>query len=210
MKFHDALISHSPHISPTGHSISVHEKLKKVAQTVDLQASDYLLVTDDRGLPIGVVSTQRITTVLDAKHDRERERWESMPVESVMDARLAYHADGTEDSQVKTDTDCQAVRVDGELFAITTDDDVFVSWKTVEQTLRYALVDPVTSLPNRSVFNNQLHTECNRAVRTGSSVAVILIDIDYFKTVNDDYGHAAGDTIPVSYTHLTLPTICSV
>ena len=195
MQFHDAQINHSPHASQSVGTVPGLSRLHSVAQNYDLDGLDYLIVENDRGQPIGVVSTNRIRTVLNADHDRERQRWESMPIESVMDARMTYCESSGPNTEIETLIDCQAVRVDGDLFAVTTRDDVFVSWKTVEKTLQFALVDPVTSLPNRSVFNNHLHAECNRSQRTKNSVAVIMIDIDYFKRINDDFGHAAGDTI---------------
>lgn len=195
MQFHDSQINCSPHASQSVKAVRALARLHSVAQEYDLEAIDYLIVENDRGQPVGVVSTKRIRTVLSSEHDRERQRWESMPIESVMDARLTHYPGTSSDDQPETLVDCNAVRVDGDLFAVTTRDDIFVSWKTVEKTLQFALVDPVTSLPNRSVFNNHLHAECNRAQRTKNSVAVILIDIDFFKRINDDYGHAAGDTI---------------
>ena len=200
MQFHDAQISHSPHLSQSVRSVPALARLRAVDQEFDLNKFSYLLVEDDCGLPIGIVSTKRIRKVLNSQHERERQRWEAMPVEALMDARLTagmgmLDANAERDEIPETLVDCHAVRIDGELFAVSTEDDVLVSWKAVERTLQYALVDPVTSLPNRSVFNYHLHAECNRSRRTKNSVAVIMIDIDYFKRINDDYGHAAGDTI---------------
>jgi diguanylate cyclase (GGDEF)-like protein len=197
MQFHDAKISHGPQLSKSVRSVPATARLRTVDQEFDLNAMSYLLVEDDRGEPIGLVATDRIRAALNSEHERERQRWETMPVEALMDARLlaGSPAGSTEPgANAETVVDCLAVRSAGELFAVLTDDDVLVSWKTIEKTLQYALVDPVTLLPNRSVFDNHLRAECNRARRTKNSVAVIMIDIDHFKKINDDFGHTAGDT----------------
>jgi diguanylate cyclase (GGDEF)-like protein len=52
--------------------------------------------------------------------------------------------------------------------------------------------DPLTGLPNRRFFEEQLE-ECLRAAGAAHQVAVLMLDLDGFKTVNDTYGHAAGD-----------------
>ncbi|CAK0781055.1 two-component system, cell cycle response regulator [Gammaproteobacteria bacterium] len=53
--------------------------------------------------------------------------------------------------------------------------------------------DYLTGIANRRKFDSFWKDECNRALRQGASLAVILIDIDHFKDYNDYYGHQAGD-----------------
>jgi diguanylate cyclase (GGDEF)-like protein len=53
--------------------------------------------------------------------------------------------------------------------------------------------DPVTGLPNRAAFNRRLGGEIERARRYGRELSVVLFDIDRFKSVNDRFGHQAGD-----------------
>ena len=53
--------------------------------------------------------------------------------------------------------------------------------------------DPLTGVLNRTAFFERAHTEMDRARRMGLLVSVIMIDLDYFKVINDTYGHAAGD-----------------
>ena len=59
--------------------------------------------------------------------------------------------------------------------------------------LTRATTDPLTSLPNRAAFLERARLEVQRAERTGRSLAVVLFDLDHFKSVNDRFGHAAGD-----------------
>jgi diguanylate cyclase (GGDEF)-like protein len=58
-----------------------------------------------------------------------------------------------------------------------------------------ATTDPLTGLDNRRRFFAQAHSELTRAMRYGGSVGLIMADLDRFKAVNDDAGHAAGDRV---------------
>lgn len=56
-----------------------------------------------------------------------------------------------------------------------------------------AMYDALTGLANRRCFDETLAMEAQRAQREGTSLALLMIDIDYFKLFNDTYGHLAGD-----------------
>jgi diguanylate cyclase (GGDEF)-like protein len=58
---------------------------------------------------------------------------------------------------------------------------------------RLSQEDPLTGLANRRRWDAELGTVCAEARRTGISVAVVLLDLDHFKQVNDRHGHAGGD-----------------
>jgi diguanylate cyclase (GGDEF)-like protein len=60
---------------------------------------------------------------------------------------------------------------------------------------RQALVDGLTGLANRRSAEDTLRTELARAERRGEEVALVLVDIDNFKDVNDRFGHPAGDAV---------------
>lgn len=57
--------------------------------------------------------------------------------------------------------------------------------------------DSLTELPNRAMFHELLARACADADRTGRSVALLFIDLDHFKAVNDTLGHDAGDALLV-------------
>jgi diguanylate cyclase len=61
-----------------------------------------------------------------------------------------------------------------------------------------ALVDPLTGLANRRAFDARFEEELARSGRQGAPVALLVLDIDDFKAVNDTYGHAAGDGLLVT------------
>ena len=58
-----------------------------------------------------------------------------------------------------------------------------------------ARTDPLTGLGNRRHWDEQLEIELERARRAGSGLAVALVDVDRFKTINDTLGHPAGDRV---------------
>ncbi len=64
--------------------------------------------------------------------------------------------------------------------------------EAVEQLAYY---DQLTGLPNRRLFSDRLRLRLSSARRKGSRLAVMLLDLDNFKTINDQLGHAAGDQV---------------
>lgn len=74
----------------------------------------------------------------------------------------------------------------------------FNSLKRQEDRLRYlAYYDPLTSLPNRRSFNEQLNRLLKRSQRHNTTAALLFIDLDHFKRINDSIGHARGDSLLV-------------
>ncbi len=60
---------------------------------------------------------------------------------------------------------------------------------------RIALTDPLTGLPNRRAAEERLQKEKARTPRDGQGFALVLADLDHFKSINDRYGHAVGDEV---------------
>lgn len=73
--------------------------------------------------------------------------------------------------------------------------DITSKKKSDELIWEQANFDSLTGLPNRHMFHNRLRQEIKKAKRSGSSIALILLDLDHFKEVNDTYGHNIGDLL---------------
>jgi diguanylate cyclase (GGDEF)-like protein len=58
-----------------------------------------------------------------------------------------------------------------------------------------ALVDPLTELSRRHVLEDALRRETGRLKRTGGSLALVMVDLDHFKRINDTHGHRVGDQV---------------
>jgi len=76
-----------------------------------------------------------------------------------------------------------------------------------ERLSRLAFTDELTSLANRRQYNQRLESEWARAFRDGTSLGLIMIDVDFFKNFNDLYGHPAGDECLRQVAHALATTV---
>ena len=88
------------------------------------------------------------------------------------------------------------VQMDGRVvgvYVLTTD--VSPMKQAQRQLAELARSDSLTGLPNRRQFDEALNQALARGRRDGSSVGLLYLDIDHFKSINDDHGHSAGDAV---------------
>jgi two-component system cell cycle response regulator len=79
--------------------------------------------------------------------------------------------------------------------------------RQVSDGLRLALTDPLTGLLNRRAALARLGQIAQRALETGQAFAVMVLDLDLFKRVNDQHGHAAGDEVLIEVARRIADTL---
>jgi diguanylate cyclase (GGDEF)-like protein/PAS domain S-box-containing protein len=83
--------------------------------------------------------------------------------------------------------------------------------RAYEETLRQmAITDPLTGINNRRQIFNLAQQEIKRAHRLGRNLALILFDVDHFKSINDSFGHLVGDQVLVMLTGLCMQNLRSI
>jgi diguanylate cyclase (GGDEF)-like protein len=83
----------------------------------------------------------------------------------------------------------------GEWLLVITLRDITERKKAEEELTRRATHDPLTGLPNRALIRERLTSALQRSRRSGLSVALLFVDLDGFKLINDTHGHLAGDLL---------------
>lgn len=87
------------------------------------------------------------------------------------------------------------------LYFIISERDITEERKLTAQLSHQALHDPLTGLANRALFDDRLSQAHSRVMRQGGHAALILLDLDDFKGINDTYGHLAGDQLLAEVAH---------
>jgi len=85
--------------------------------------------------------------------------------------------------------------LDAILLAMALADQFRISQEQKIRAEQLSQVDPLTQMNNRRAFYELVQPRWNNGVRKGHAMSVIMLDVDYFKAVNDRYGHARGDQV---------------
>lgn len=136
--------------------------------------------------------------------------WDVFPQDEA-DRRYALVRWVFENGQCR-DIEVRVPRSDGDRYYITTVKPVFGAQGRVEYVIcnskditdrkrmeehliHLAQRDPLTGLPNRALFTDRLQQAIAKAVRSNTCLALIFVDLDHFKRVNDSHGHRVGDLL---------------
>jgi diguanylate cyclase (GGDEF)-like protein/PAS domain S-box-containing protein len=105
----------------------------------------------------------------------------------------AIPADGTE---IFVHTQAAPILADGRVVMLAgTGQDITERVEAEQKVRTLAFYDTLTGLPNRILFTDMLRNSLGRASRRGDHVAVMFLDLDGFKSINDTLGHSAGDRV---------------
>jgi diguanylate cyclase (GGDEF)-like protein/PAS domain S-box-containing protein len=148
------------------------------------------LVNDPELWPSRIHPDDRLAAI--AAYERHWQTGEPLRAEYRMVAR-----DGSEvwvrDEAYATPADTQSGRPMSQGLLVDVTDRKRLESKLIHD----ALHDPLTGLANRVLLRDHLERALSRQARSGGTVALLFVDLDDFKRINDSYGHAAGDQILV-------------
>lgn len=150
------------------------------------------VVRNENGRIEGILNLEEASKLVSSGSAREMARWSSTPAGCV--AVPLERPPAGERCPVE-DGDAGAIADEDGVAAIVRNGRTYVDWRRIEGALAQSLIDPVTQLPGRRAFDRRLREEIDRASRNGEPLAVVLVDLDRFKDVNDRYGHGRGDEV---------------
>jgi diguanylate cyclase (GGDEF)-like protein len=199
MQIHSSSLTLSAPQATCQNVVPVGMTLEQVVDRVRLDGPGHILVVHEDGALAGVITTEELLLRMSAADGVERLKWSRRPIESILSAVITPNAavplPPAPAIPAAVPWPCTAYFHHGRLQAVTTDDDVLLSWRSIEPFLLGAARDGVTGLITRTAFLRSFECELARARRSHKPLSIVLIDIDYFKQINDRAGHAAGDIV---------------
>ena len=177
------------HISAKGASIErVLVENEKIKASVEKAATDLTLVNDvlkQDEVPRRIMQ-QALTRNEDVEHEIAKAAGDLKLVNVTLATEMA-----------------ERIVIESELASLRTDlaevrDDLLDAQVRERAAREASLHDALTGLPNRASFEQSLGHSLTQATRHGSRLAVLFIDIDNFKSINDSYGHGVGDQLLVT------------
>lgn len=168
-------------------------------QALSSSGTQQLLVRTPDGRFAGIITQTDLMNFITQHSVDDQEMRLAQPIQNLMTARFLVPGQAHAGTRVSAGhhlpLHCHPIIEDDRLVAVMTDDDVLLSWRQIQPLVEAATTDPVTGLANRATFTRRLEEEWDRSRRTGDPLGFILIDLDWFKEVNDQCGHLAGDAV---------------
>ena len=173
-------------------TVDEHTQLHDVAKLIPDGVDVLLLVADEEHRVIGAVAGSDILSRLHCDHETERRRWQQMPVGSLMPIRIptAFTNLGWV-SQPPPGIEENGDSVSSFVYG----GDIYISWRKLAPELQGAFRDRLTGLPNRAGMEFHLEQDWQRALCGDLSLAIMIVDLDHFKEINDSHGHLYADGV---------------
>jgi diguanylate cyclase (GGDEF)-like protein/PAS domain S-box-containing protein len=145
--------------------------------------------------PDQLIGTPALAGVHPLDLRRVKETAESLRLGRIEEARVAYRTRRRDRSEVWIEATLRVTRTTGgEIDGVVAVSRDVTEQKALEERLAIlATHDGLTGLFNRRSFDDRLLAEWSRACRDGTTLSILMIDVDHFKKFNDQYGHPAGD-----------------
>lgn len=129
-------------------------------------------------------------------HAKMRKLFFNDPTPRFLDSRdLNLHAVRKDGSLFPMESALFAISTDRGMLAVNLLRDISKQKAYEGKISEYAFIDALTNLPNRRYFDSTMNSLIKKAERSGKAVAVMYIDLDHFKSINDEHGHAVGDWV---------------
>lgn len=188
MKPKDANKSASAKKASLRHVLRKNEKIKETVRDAAGELTSVNEVLKQEEVPVEVIE-QALTKNEDVEHKITKAAVDLKRVNTKLSKELADRI-AIESELADAKTELAEVRVD-----------LLESRTKEEEAQKIALQDALTGLPNRVLFEQGLDHGLIQAKRHGWKLAVLFIDIDKFKSINDSHGHDAGDHVLVTVAH---------
>lgn len=200
IRFHDSQVTIANEVTKSAFVVELGTPLLDAVLHLEQSGMRHALVSDTDSNIVGVVTLADLLRYMVTVERDETGSWKSRPVEDLMTTRFQPSAsygrhESRHEEKPRTIRHCISLMEDGRPSAFITDDDLFISWNRIEPLLRAAHTDGLTELANRSLFVRRFDEEWSRSSRNGDPLALVILDVDQFKEINDRYGHQAGDIV---------------
>jgi len=184
---------------------------KELYRIITEHASDFIAVVDPQGKLTYVSPSHQTLLGHDLEELKHKTMFDLVPEEDRLPVEEALRKANLEKkpfqtefrlltgegSWIHTETKCSPIPGnDGKIRGIALAMRDITERKKSEQMIYHmAFHDALTDLPNRRLFMDRMRKETSRAKRLGSRLAVLFLDLDRFKLINDSFGHEAGDLL---------------